>query len=157
MIARPSIRLMTLAVLLMCPAVACRHPGDTRQSTPASPGAATEFTDTRWHLTHLNGEPVRTHDGARQPFLRFVSADSRMEGFASCNQFSGPYVISGSGVRLTGPTISTRMACADPSLNVQEREFLQALEALDRYEVAGSELRLYAGAREVARLQRAWE
>jgi heat shock protein HslJ len=48
----------------------------------------------------------------------------------------------------------TRMACAENALNRQETAFGQALAEVDRYEVRGDVLLLYAGSTLRARLSR---
>jgi len=68
-----------------------------------------------------------------QPTLNF-SAEGRVFGKASCNSYSGKYVLSGEGLRI-GPTAATMMAC-EPRLMQQEQAFLVRLETIRRFELA---------------------
>jgi heat shock protein HslJ/uncharacterized lipoprotein YbaY len=68
-----------------------------------------------------------------QPTLNF-SAEGRVSGKASCNSYTGKYVLSGEALRI-GPTAATTMAC-EPRLMQQEQAFLARLEAIRRFELA---------------------
>lgn len=141
--------------LLMIAIHACRHPGNVATTGDrAISGLSAKLADVEWRLTHLGDTPVVTPDMARQPFIRFSSENSRVEGFASCNQFSGPYVLEESRVRLSGPAMATQMACVEPELNAQEQRFLTGLETVDRYRIDEDTLTLFAGDRAFARFRR---
>ncbi len=71
-------------------------------------------------------------EGAR-PTLNFT-AEGRVSGKASCNSYSGRYVLSGEGLRI-GPTAATMMAC-EPRMMQQEQAFLARLETIRRFDLA---------------------
>ena len=119
------------AALTLVLLAGCRHPGQTGP-TRETGDVPSGLTDTVWNLTHLGGSRVVSAPGDEQPHLRFVSGESRLEGYGSCNRFSAAYSITGNGVRLAGPAISTKRACLDPALNSQEQQFLSSLETLSR-------------------------
>ena len=98
---------------------------------------------TEWDLVELNGQPSIRVSGERRPHIRFED-ESRLSGSGGCNRFSGPYERSGSQLRVTGPVISTKMACADRSLNAQETAFLGSLDRVATYTVSGRTLTFYA-------------
>jgi len=68
-----------------------------------------------------------------QPTLNF-SAEGRVSGKASCNSYTGKYVLSDEGLRI-GPTAATMIAC-EPRLMQQEQAFLARLETIRRFELA---------------------
>jgi heat shock protein HslJ/membrane-bound inhibitor of C-type lysozyme len=108
-----------------------------------------ELTNTYWKLTELDGQPVVVGK-AREPHLRLRMDDSRADGSAGCNSFSGTYERAGD--RLTfGKLVTTMMACIDPALSRQEQRFLQVLASVDRAAAVGDRLTLYAKDRPVAR------
>lgn len=62
------------------------------------------------------------------------SAEGRVSGKASCNIYTGKYVLSGESLRI-GPTAATMMAC-EPRLMQQEQAFLARLETIRRFDLA---------------------
>ena len=64
----------------------------------------------------------------------------------------GSYTAPGDGRLRFAGLGSTKRACVDPLLAQQEQRFMNALERVDRYTVAGDTLALHAGSRVVARL-----
>jgi heat shock protein HslJ len=99
----------------------------------------TGLTGTAWVLEDLAGAGVVERGRAT---LEFAEA-GRASGKGSCNRFSGPVTLTGDRISF-GPLISTKMACAEDALTLQENNFLEALGAAERYAVDGSELRIYA-------------
>ena len=98
----------------------------------------TGLTGTAWVLEDLSGAGVVERGRAT---LEFDEA-GRASGMGSCNRYSGPVTLTGDRISF-GPLISTKMACVEEALTAQEGRFLGALEAAERYAVAGSELRIY--------------
>ena len=83
-----------------------------------------------------------------QPTLNLDTA-GRISGKASCNSYTGKYVLSGEGLRI-GPIAATIMAC-EPQLMQQEQAFLARLETIRRFELAadGALLLLSEGQRSI--------
>jgi heat shock protein HslJ len=107
--------------------------------------------DMNWWLVELDGAPVATASGRREPYLRLLSEGGRLTGFATCNNLFGRYEARGRG-RLRFVTLgSTKMACVDPTLSRQEQRFMDALQAVDRFAVARDTLTLFEGRRPRAR------
>jgi len=71
--------------------------------------------------------------GGSRVTLNF-SAEGRIFGKASCNSYTGAYVLSGEGLSI-GPAAATMMAC-EPRLMQQEQAFLARLETIRRFELA---------------------
>jgi heat shock protein HslJ len=69
-----------------------------------------------------------------------VPAESKLRGFAGCNQFLGRYEVNENSVRFTG-VATTRKYC-EGTMD-QEQEFLRALEATASFQIVGEALDLY--------------
>jgi putative lipoprotein len=65
--------------------------------------------------------------------------DGRITGSTGCNDLSGPYTTDDARISI-GPLAVTERACADPSLMLQERELLEALEIAATYDIEGDRL-----------------
>ena len=75
--------------------------------------------DRKWTLVELRGRPVESEAPGLIASLAFDPEQSVASGSASCNSFSGAYVIT-SGNRISfGPNLAvTMMACADMTLSL---------------------------------------
>jgi heat shock protein HslJ len=138
-------RLYPLLATLLATTAACA----TAAQQPMMPPA-----DVRWTLTHLEGAPVSSASGGREPNIQFAG-DGRVTGFTTCNHFFGRYDAPGSGRLRFAELGSTKMACVDPDLGRQEQRFMSVMQRVDRFAVEGETLRLLEGRREVARFARA--
>jgi heat shock protein HslJ/uncharacterized membrane protein len=103
-----------------------------------------------WKLVELSGVAAPATDKAREAHLRFAAEGSRVSGSTGCNSMSGSVSLASDRLRF-GPVATTRMACLDPAIAHQEQEFLRALQAADRFSLAGGQLTLYAAEKAVAR------
>ncbi len=94
----------------------------------------------KWTLVELRGRPVGSDAPGPMPSLVLDPVQSVASGSASCNSFSGAYVIT-SGYRIGfGPHLAvTMMACADMTI---EDDFLAVLRSVDNYAVVGGILSL---------------
>lgn len=71
-----------------------------------------------------------------------LGTDGRAHGHAGCNRWFASYRLDGPELSF-GPTGSTRMLCA-PALMEQETRFLQALGAVERWDIGEhGQLRLW--------------
>ena len=69
-------------------------------------------------------------------------AATRVSGSAGCNNFSGPYQVDGSSIKI-GPLASTLLACPTPELDTQEHLYRAALELAATYKLTGTKLDLF--------------
>jgi heat shock protein HslJ len=88
------------------------------------------LTGGEWRVTGIGGRSVA---GESPPTLEFT-AGGGLSGSGSCNRYAGSYALSGEGLSISG-VAATRMACAEPTMN-QEQRFFAALSAVYRFEIA---------------------
>jgi heat shock protein HslJ len=98
---------------------------------------AFKLTGTEWLLEDLGGAGVIDNI---QATLTFPEA-GKTAGKGSCNRFFGPAEITGSAIKL-GPLGTTRMACPEAVMN-QEKKYLDALQAAERFEWKAPYLLIY--------------
>lgn len=121
----------------------CASQTSTGQTAPAStPAAATPgpaaLIGTAWRLADLGGQPALPSVEATLEFPE----EGKVAGRASCNRFFGTVEISGASIQF-GPLAATKMACLDDAANAQEKKYLEALAAAERFEFDGPALLLY--------------
>ncbi len=142
---------MRIAILAMIVLAGC--------VPPAAPGGASQdvsaaaLLDQEWRLTNLEGSPSIKTRGDRQPHVRFM-AGGKLEGFGSCNGFSGTYDLDGTKLRILS-VAATKMACADSALNRQESRFFGALESTRSFSISGGKLTLRSADAELAKFEAA--
>lgn len=142
---------MRIAILGMIVLAAC--------VPPAAPGGASQDTSAaallgvEWRLTDLEGAASIKTRGERQPHIRFM-ADGKLEGFGSCNGFSGTYDQDGTKLRILS-VAATKMACADSALNRQESRLFGALESTRTFSISGGQLTLKSADAELAKFEAA--
>ena len=73
------------------------------------------------------------------PTMIFEKEDSRVAGFAGCNNYFSTYTVSGNTLSL-GPAGATRKLCPDMSV---EDVFFKVLPNIARFEIVKKELYLY--------------
>lgn len=108
--------------------------------TCGTPTVDAELTNTYWRLVRLGRESVVAGPGRREPHLRFLPGEGRVQGSTGCNRLMGSYEQSGAKLRF-GAVATTRMACPDDA--EQEQDLVQALEATRGFTVVGSHLELH--------------
>lgn len=103
------------------------------------PASGKNLMAARWVASYVPG----TSAGAKpeQEVYFTMRHDGRIEGFAGCNTFSGPYIVSGETVKI-GPLISTRMFC--PAMAVEDNLF-RILGSSDEFLIVEDQLYLYNG------------
>ena len=82
-----------------------------------------------WVAQNIAGAPV-TRD--TQITLQ-LGADGRASGRAGCNDYTGPYTLSGDALSF-GLMAATKMACA-PAVMVREQRYFDTLAKVKRYAV----------------------
>ncbi len=101
---------------------------------------------TTWRIVQVNGQPVPAgNDVNLAPHLLILSAEGKVYGATGCNRFSGPYRSDGTHVTF-GPLATTRTTCRAPAGQARERTILEALQAVDGYQIEGRWLWLSEGA-----------
>ena len=116
------------------------------------PAADTSLGGVRWLLVSVGGTEARSAAAERAAYLEFSPSEGRVSGNATCNRFSGPYALSGDSLAF-GALISTKMACADSTLNAQEIALLGALEQTRQWRMAGDTLVFTGPGGELARFR----
>ncbi len=106
------------------------------QPAPAQAARLT-LAGSEWLLEDLGGSGVIDNV---QATLAFPEA-GKVVGNGSCNRFFGPAQISADSVKL-GPLASSRMACPEAVMN-QEKRYLDALQAAERFEWKAPHLLIY--------------
>lgn len=76
------------------------------------------------------------------PFIIFDKSKMSAGGNTGCNVFGGNYSTTRDAIAITN-IISTMRACIEDGRMNVEREFKNALENADRFEIAGGKLKLY--------------
>lgn len=99
------------------------------------------LTEGQWVVQSVEGVPVTEE---ARPTLRFDAA-GRVAGSTSCNDFTGPYTLSGEGLRF-GPAAATRKACPPPLMDLEQR-FLAALRHVNRFDFDDSGALILVGTR----------
>ncbi|MBB6612434.1 META domain-containing protein [Pontibacter sp. Tf4] len=114
---------------------------------PAEPAAGDEtIVDAYWMLLSLEGQSPQAPNNTREAYIRLQETENDLKGNTGCNTIFGKYELSGKSVRFRNIG-ATRMMCPDME---QETKFLQMLERVDSFEVAGEILTLFAGSEAVA-------
>jgi heat shock protein HslJ len=106
-------------------------------STAGGNVSLAELAGTEWTLSSLDDRPLPT--GARPPTLLF--GDARVSGFGGCNRYTGPVSAKRPGTLSVGPLATTKMACAAPAMDVEDR-YLAALAAVSQYALVAGRLQL---------------
>ena len=98
---------------------------------------------TEWQLVSLGppGSEANVVAGTT-PTVNF-GEDGRVGGSTGCNNYGGTYEVRGDTISI-GRLVSTRRACLDQNANEQERRFLAALEAANRFRLSSDRLTIIA-------------
>jgi heat shock protein HslJ len=83
-----------------------------------------------WVVASIEGDGLIAGSSVTMAF----EDEGRVSGVASCNRYLATYQLTGEGLSIAGGA-STMMAC-EPGLMEQERRFLDALDAISRFEIA---------------------
>jgi heat shock protein HslJ len=101
------------------------------------------ITGKEWQVVTIGSTQAPVGAGGRFLTMNFDYETARVSGFAGCNQYSAPYVLTGDTL-VFGPMVSTQMACIGGADSV-EREFLQSIPAIATWQVQDSILTLVGG------------
>lgn len=140
---RRSIMMLALATLAACV---------ENTTSGAAPEPAQALRGTYWRLTEVGGRPATEGIAGREAHIRFDATGELMGGSTGCNSVSGAYRLEGDGLRFLEPITTTRMACSPP-VGEQERAFIEALAASQRFALVGGRLVLYSGDRALMKFE----
>jgi heat shock protein HslJ len=106
----------------------------------SQPADVISMVGKKWKLVELNGKPVEKNPGdGRDYFITLQQEESRISGFAGCNNFFGSYELK-DGNRISFSKMgSTMMAC--PNMTT-EQELFKVLETVDNYTMNDNLLQL---------------
>jgi heat shock protein HslJ len=96
-------------------------------------------TERYWKLVELNGKPLPKLD--REPWFILKEADGRMNGFGSCNSFTGSYKLDPAASRVSFSQIATTQKMCISGMEVEDA-FHEVLKMVDNYSLAGDRLTL---------------
>jgi heat shock protein HslJ len=116
----------------------------------ASPAATAEtevggLEKYRWELVSIRGEAVELAKEGDTPFLSFDKEKGSAGGNTGCNVFGGSYEEEAEGKIRIFDTVSTMRACIEDNRMEVEREFMDALQSANRYEIDGTALKIFDG------------
>jgi len=111
---------------------------------PVDPATAVGLEDKKWMLEAIDG--VAVPKIARTAFVVFDKEKQSAGGDSSCNLFGGSYTVAGDKLKITD-VVSTMRACIEDDRMKIEREFLDALQKTNRYEIVREKLMLYQNKR----------
>jgi heat shock protein HslJ len=97
------------------------------------------LTGTDWRLVSLGPAGSETDVVTGTTVTARFGEDGRIGGSTGCNTYSGSYEVRGDTISI-GRLASTRRACLDQNANEQERRFLAALEAANRFRLSSDRL-----------------
>ena len=95
--------------------------------------AAVGLDGTKWEVTGYNNGRQAVVGPKLGTQLNIGFKGGKVQGFAGCNRFHGPYKMEGNALSI-GPLASTRKMCAEEVM-AQEQEFLAALETARKWDV----------------------
>jgi heat shock protein HslJ len=105
--------------------------------------AAANPLEGSWDVTGYNNGKQAVVSPVEGSKLTAIFTADEVSGAAGCNDYSGPYTIDGTSLKI-GPLASTMRACADQAVNDQEQQFLAALQASTTFDQTGNILTLKA-------------
>ena len=100
--------------------------------------------NTYWKLLKVNSKPLVTPADAREVHMILTreGSDTRLKGFAGCNNMGGSYTVNGDAIKFT--VISTKMMCS-PDRMAPENFLFSVLNSADHFKIKGERLELYQG------------
>jgi len=108
------------------------------------------LVNTSWAVSsmYINQVPI-----PNTALSAFFDAANNVSGSAGCNNYNGPYSVSGNAISI-GPLGPTNATCG-PDIDGQEQVYLTAMQSARTYQLVGSQLVLYdAAGQEVVRYNR---
>jgi heat shock protein HslJ len=106
--------------------------------------------DTYWKLVEMRGEPALVLPNHQEAHFVLVPVEHRIHGSGGCNLIMGSYETAGDQLSF-GLLATTRKMC--PEIMQQEQTFLEVLDSVTHYRIAGNLLQLFAHEGLVAKLE----
>lgn len=127
------------------PAIGPEAPSSRNPMAQANDRAPLDGTE--WQLSGWDGADLPDWQ-APDAEVTLAFQDGRIAGRSACNRYMGGYAIDGDTFTLSGPLASTRMACPEPQMTV-EQAYLAALQSAQSYRLTdGGQLEIrYGGER----------
>lgn len=100
------------------------------------------LTETRWELTHINGNNV----SAENVFIEINADKTKFTGNTGCNRMFGAIDSHGGQMSFEGVG-TTKMMCQHGRVSLIERNFLAELDKVNGFQQKGEELELLDGSR----------
>ena len=102
----------------------------------------TELAGSTWRATGINNgkEAVVSEAGTELVTAEF-GADGTVSGSGGCNTYTAPYTTPAAGQITIGPVASTKMACPEAEMQI-EQNYFTALANATTYEIDGTTLTL---------------
>ncbi|MEO7913173.1 MAG: YbaY family lipoprotein [Roseiflexaceae bacterium] len=102
-------------------------------AAPQTASLPKELLSRDWKLLELQRAPGNTQSTIGANVTIRFSADGKVSGSAGCNSFGGSYTVGANRSVQFSQLISTLKACASPSVNTFEQEYLSALQSASSY------------------------
>jgi heat shock protein HslJ len=102
--------------------------------------AKISLESSKWRLIEIEGKPFKPASEEQDVTLGFDAREKRISGSGGCNRITGSYEADGNKLHF-GPIASTRRMCP-PDVMDKEATFLQTLELVASYKIAGGVLSL---------------
>lgn len=103
--------------------------------------SAVKLEDRKWMLEKIENRALPRLETT--PFIVFDAARRGAGGDTGCNAFGGSYESAANGKIRIFEIVSTMRACIEDERMTIERNFKDALEKVDRFEIKGNKLNLY--------------
>jgi len=111
---------------------------ERQQSQLPKPGVS--LTNTYWKIVEINDHSASLGAGQRELNMVLTKEEHRVRGFSGCNKFTGSYELNDNQLQFN-QMASTNKACMTGM--EQERQFLDALRSISRFNISGESLSLY--------------
>ena len=110
-----------------------------------APSASNQLTGTSWLLVSLDGNTQVGEALGGQPVTLGFTSSTEAGGSGGCNSFGAKYEASSTGSISFSEIVSTLMACTQEGVGDVETAYLDALNAADHYEIAGTTMTITGG------------
>ncbi len=95
-----------------------------------------------WTVTGFNNGREGVVSPIDSSKITLAFENGTVSGGAGCNRFHAHYTEAGDRIKI-GPLAATNMMCSDTKVMAQEREFLNALQSVVRWNVQGGQLDMH--------------
>ncbi len=127
----------------------------TPTTSPGLPDTGEDLAGTRWRLVSLGTPGEETQVPADVDVTLEFEAGGQAGGSGGCNSYGGPYTVDNGSLQF-GQLVSTLKACVDQEVMDLEAQYLDALQTVSEFELAGDSLTLtYAAGQSVLNFVRA--